>query len=380
MPKIAITMSRLGLYGGAEGFGWRLAETLVAAGHDVDFLCARAEGEPPAGVTPVELGRPPLGRAIKNLCFDRAVERRLRATDYDVVIGLGRTRRQDILRVGGGPMSVFNRLTLPAYGEGLARAIKSLRRALSPANAVIARLEATQFENPANPRQRIVCVSDLVRGWLLEAHPAIDPASVRVIYNSPDLSRFAPPDPTVRAVLRAKRGIAENDVVICTAGTNFALKGLATLIHALPLLPPDFRLAVAGGRHPDRWRDLARRLGVEGRVSFAGRVDDMPAFYAAADVFALPTHYDACSNAVLEALACGLPAVTTARNGSAVFLPPELVLPDPADAEGLAARIRLALDNRVHAVPFVWPEHFLRGMTPYLDLVDEIIAEKGRAR
>lgn len=381
MPKIAITMPRFGLYGGAEGFGWRLAEALGKAGHGVDFLCARAEGESPAGVTPVELGRPPLGRAVKNICFDRAVERRLRAADYDVVIGLGRTRRQDILRVGGGPMAVFNRLTLPAYGEGAARLFKRLRRALSPANAVIARLEAAQFDTPANPNQRIVCVSDLVRDWLLEAHPAIDPARVRVIYNSPDLARFCPPDAQTRAALRAQRGIAADDIVICTAGTNFALKGLGTLIRALPLLPPRFRLAVAGGRHSGPWRDMARGLGVATRVDFLGRVDDMPAFYAAADVFALPSHYDACSNAVLEALACGLPAVTTARNGSAAFLPPELVLPDPADAKDLAARIRLALDRASDAgtTPFVWPSGRACGLAPYFELIDEILAEKGRA-
>jgi len=56
--RIALTMPRLGLYGGAEGFGWRLAEALAAQGHGVDFLCGRAEGEAPAGVRPVLLGRP----------------------------------------------------------------------------------------------------------------------------------------------------------------------------------------------------------------------------------------------------------------------------------------------------------------------------------
>jgi hypothetical protein len=261
---------------------------------------------------------------VKNLWFAWAVERHLSRSPYDVVIGLSRTWSQDILRVGGGPQDIFNRLTLPAHGQSLARTLKALRRALSPSGAVIRWMEARQFDTPSNPAQRVVCVSALVRGWLLEAHPALDPASVEVVYNRPDLSRFAPPDAELRERLRAAQGWADADVVVCTAGTNFALKGVGTRIRALPLLPRNYRLAVAGGRHPDAWVALAKRLGVGERVHFAGKVDDMPAFYAAADVFALPTYYDACSNAVLEALACGLPAISSARNGSAVFADPRL--------------------------------------------------------
>ncbi|OIO02272.1 MAG: hypothetical protein AUJ49_06495 [Desulfovibrionaceae bacterium CG1_02_65_16] len=373
--RIVITMPRLSLYGGAEGFGWRLARELAAAGHQVDYLCARAEGQTPGGVTPVELGRPPLGRAVKNIWFAWAVEKHLRDSRHDLVIGLGRTWHQDILRVGGGPQDIFQRLTLSAYGSGFTQQMKRLRRQFSPAAAVIRWMESRQFDTPTNPGQRIVCVSHLVRDWLLEAHPGLDPDRVSVIYNRPDLTRFSPPDMARRAELRHCHGVADSDVVICTAGTNFAFKGVSTLIRALALLPPTHRLVVAGGRNPEHWLGLARTLDVERRVSFLGKVQDMPSFYAAADVFALPTYYDACSNAVLEALACGLPTITSNRNGSAVFIPPQLVLQDPGDAEALAA---LIVQAGAHAPrqPFVWPESHPCGMAPYLALVDEMLAAK----
>ncbi len=383
MPRIALTMPRLGLYGGAEGFGWRLAEALAAQGHAVDFLCGRAEGQPPAGVRPVVLGRPPLGRALKNLWFAHAVEKRLAREGYDVVIGLSRTWTQDILRVGGGPQTIFNRLTEAAYGSGPARLLKRLRRALSPSSGVIAWLEARQFDAPASQNQRVVCVSDLVRDWLLTAHPLLDPARVSVVYNRPDLARFAPLSSARRAELRAGLGLRDADVVVCTAGTNFALKGVGTLIRALALLPPHFRLAVAGGRGPERWLALARSLGVAERVRFAGKVHDMPAFYGAADVFALPTYYDACSNAVLEALACGLPAISSSRNGSAVFVPQRHILSDPADAEGLARLVLLAAGDAAEAAQeknrpaFVWPDDRPCGLEPYLHMVRELLVAKG---
>ncbi|MBU1228464.1 MAG: glycosyltransferase family 4 protein [Proteobacteria bacterium] len=376
MPRIALTMPRLGLYGGAEGFGWRLAEALAAEGHAVDFLCGRAEGRLPGGVRPVVLGRPPLGRALKNLWFAHAVERRLAREGYDLVIGLGRTWTQDLLRVGGGPQSVFNELTEAAHGSSPARLFKRLRRAVSPSSAVIAWLEARQFDAPASAAQHIVCVSDLVRDWLLRAHPALDPARVSVVYNRPDLARFAPLAPERRALLRSAQGLGDLDTVVCTAGTNFALKGVGTLIRALALLPPQFHLAVAGGRGPGRWLALARELGVAQRVRFAGKVDDMPGFYGASDVFALPTYYDACSNAVLEALACGLPSISSSRNGSAVFVPERHVLADPADARGLARLIREAAAEKDRPA-FVWPDDRPCGLEPYLEMVRGLLARKG---
>lgn len=379
MPKarIVLVMPRLGLYGGAEGFAWRLAEALAATGrHEVSFLCGRAEGRPPAGVRPVELGRPPLGRALKNLWFALATDRHLSRERYDLTIGLARTWRQDILRVGGGPQDIFNGLTEAAYGDGPARLMKRLRRAASPASAVIRWLEARQFDRPTNPGQRIVCVSHLVRDWLLAAHPGLDPVRVAVVYNKPDLSRFAPPGVEERTRLRAAQGIEPGEVLVCTAGTNFALKGVGTLIRALAHLPRNFRLAVAGGRGPERWLDLARGLGVAERVRFHGRVADMPAFYGAADVFALPTYYDACSNAVPEALACGLPAISSSRNGSAVFVPERHVLQDPGDAAGLAAMLKAAAAEPRRTTPFAWPEGLACGLEPYVALVDELLGEK----
>ena len=90
--------------------------------------------------------------------------------------------------------------------------------------------------------------------------------------------------------------------------------------------------------------------------------------YQAGDIFILNTFYDACANAVLEALACGLPTISTSSNGSSVFLRPEAVTDDPTDAEDLARRIHLL----IHAGPtrrddFDPPS----GLEPYADLIRE---------
>jgi UDP-glucose:(heptosyl)LPS alpha-1,3-glucosyltransferase len=131
-------------------------------------------------------------------------------------------------------------------------------------------------------------------------------------------------------------------------------------------LPGTFRLAVAGGRGSSALEALAESHGVADRVHFLGRVDDMPGLYRAADLFVLDTFYDACANAVLEALACGLPVISTACNGSSAFLRPEAVLPDPADHAELARRIVALIGGGPTARNDFDPP---RGLAPYADLI-----------
>ncbi len=366
-------LPRLSRYGGAEGFAWRLAEALAKAGHQVDFLCARAESEPPAGVRVIELGRGGPFKWRKVLCFARRAEAARKKGGYDLSIGLGKSLNQDVLRIGGGPQPVFWNLSARAWPAGLPRAFKMLRRRLSLANWISGRIERVQARNTP----LIVANSDHSRKWMARAHPFLDPAAMRVIYNPPDLDRFAPLPDGERARLRAEAGIKPGEIALLLAGTNFRLKGVATAIRALALLPERFRLLVAGERGTGRYLRLARSLGVGERVAFLGRVEDMRSFYNMGDVFVLPTFYDACSNALMEALACGLKAVSGADNGSAAFLPPDQVLADPADHQSLADMV-LALEAAPAPGPFQWPANVPAGLTAWVALVDELLTARTR--
>lgn len=163
-------------------------------------------------------------------------------------------------------------------------------------------------------------------------------------------------------------------VVIGTAATNFALKGIRYLIEALTHLPENHVLHVAGGRQSGKYVRLAREFGVEDRVRFLGKVEDMPSFYRKTDVFVLATFYDACSNAALEALACGCRVVSSSLNGSAYFLPEKWVFPDPADVSGLAD-ILLRVSEEESPDPFVWPEDVKSGLEPYVEMIEQAISK-----
>lgn len=370
MAYIALFLPRFSKYGGVEGFGFRLASALASQGHRVEFVCSRQETPPPGNVTVRVVGRPPGSRALKMLWFAWRVER-LRP-QYDLTIGLGKTLHQDILRIGGGPLRSFWRLSGRAWPNGLPRTWKTLRRHAAPANLLTLAMEQRQLLSA----RRIVAVSHAVKQWILDSHPVVSPDKIDVIYNEPDLSRFSPKRkdaeedaaaPPLRQILGCGQAI-----LIGTAGTNFRLKGVEPLVRSLALLPERFHLAVAGGRRVYRYHSLAQRLGVAGRVHFLGKVHDMPNFYRALDVFALPSFYDACANAVLEAVACGVPVVSSAANGSSVVLPARHVLQDPCDIPALAQAISDAASTPAPQNTG-WPGGTKRGLTPYLEMVEELL-------
>ncbi len=367
MARIALILPRLSRYGGVEQFAFRLAEALAEtrnSEHEVEFICARSECLPPVGVRTHIVGRPGGLKFIKMLWFLIRAEQVRKRGNYDLVISLGKTWNQDMMRVGGGPQKTFWELSEKAWPAGFSRWFKHLRRRLLPSNWLTRIIDNHQYRSGC----RIICVSDAVRHWTQKAYPGIPVPEV--IYNLPDLSRFTPPTPEQKLLSRIALNIDNNHVAIATATSNFALKGTGVLIRSVAMLPENVHLFIAGGRDSEPYQRLAKKLGVAGRIHFLGKVEDMPALYRAMDLFVLPSFYDACSNAVLEALACGLKVLSTTANGSSVFLPQEHVTPDPGDAEDLAARIRALIDEPAPG-PFRIPDHIQAGLDAWVQVVNE---------
>jgi UDP-glucose:(heptosyl)LPS alpha-1,3-glucosyltransferase len=172
----------------------------------------------------------------------------------------------------------------------------------------------------------------------------IDAGQVRVIPNAIDPGRFQERDRLrLRAELRKKHGLAPDDVVGLFVGHNYHLKGLEPLLYAVRELPPGpFKLLVCGGAKFGRYQRLAERLGVTGQVRFLGYCPEVRGCFFASDLLVHPTFYDPCSLVVLEALACGLPVITSRSNGAAELLhaPADgTVLDDPHDSQALARHI-----------------------------------------
>jgi UDP-glucose:(heptosyl)LPS alpha-1,3-glucosyltransferase len=165
-------------------------------------------------------------------------------------------------------------------------------------------------------------------------------------------------------------GIDEKSIILLFAGNNYRLKGLEPLLHALVSLKQWFpsqplQLLIAGRGQSDRYSRIARRLGVSDCTLFLGSVKEMERYYAATDIYVHPTFYDSCSLTVLEALASGLPVITSRFNGAAdAIISNEggKVIKDPADVDELANSIAFYFDeerrNEARVVARRWMEMY----------------------
>jgi D-inositol-3-phosphate glycosyltransferase len=127
--------------------------------------------------------------------------------------------------------------------------------------------------------------------------------------------------PLEKAAARRRLGLPQDAAVVLYVGRLAALKGLDRLLTAVALLPErhGLHLLIVGGDGPhapeaQSLRRLARDLGVDEQTALAGRVahEALPAYYSAADVLAVPSHYESFGLVALESLACGTPVVATA--------------------------------------------------------------------
>jgi UDP-glucose:(heptosyl)LPS alpha-1,3-glucosyltransferase len=223
--------------------------------------------------------------------------------------------------------------------------LRRLRAAVSP-RLKLHRLGLLLIERRAARRaRRIVALSQRLRGLLVARH-GLDERRVRVIPNGVAVARFAAArlEP-LRAEVRARLGVGAELLCLMVA-YNLRLKGFDTALRAFAALraaghPPPL-LAVVGGVPDAAWAGLASRLGLADRVRCHGPVAEIERFYAAADVLVHPTRWDACSLTTLEAMAAGLPVVTTAANGAAELIADGtdgFVLADPEDHRALAGRL-----------------------------------------
>jgi UDP-glucose:(heptosyl)LPS alpha-1,3-glucosyltransferase len=332
--KIALLRQRVTAPGGAETTLGHLARGLAAAGHEVTVYGTETAAPAQAALGPkVAYVRVPVwgGKTLRLLSFARNARLLLNHAGPQIGLSLERVPGLQVYRAGDG----CHREWLARRAPYLSSPARAAQR-LSLFHRVMLRVERRLFTNPA--LLRVIANSRQVREEILRLY-GVDPARIQVIYNGLDRQRFHPLDPGAAAALRRRLGAPENSPVVLFVGSGFKRKGLPYLFQAFgSLKDKTAHLWVVGKGNVALYRQAAAGLRVADRVKFWGPVTDPAPFYQAATVLALPTLYDPCSNVVLEALACGLPAVTTAANGAAEFITPGengVVLPQPDDIAGL---------------------------------------------
>ena len=293
--KLTIGFVRRGFSasGGAEAYLKRLAAGLEGNGHAVRLYASM--NWPPEEWTFGPLTRIDARSAIG---FADEIEKLATSSECNVLMSFERIWRCDLYRAGDGVHRSWLERREKSSGS-----FQKLRRVFNRKHSATLALEESLFAKGG--AARVIANSRMVKDEIVHFY-GFPAEKIDVVYNGVPIDALQP-DAETRARLRKTLGLGERDVAVLFAGSGWERKGLRFAIDAIEKTGKEMRLLVAG-------RGEQRKFRSE-RVQFLGVVEDMPALYAAADIFLAPTIYDPFSNACLEALAAGLPVITTHANG-----------------------------------------------------------------
>jgi len=336
--RLVFIKKRFLIYGGAERYLQTLIKHLNNTGYEIHIFANKwAEEE---GMTFHKVELIPVGSLLSLLTFNKNVKRAInREIKPDCIISFERTTCQDIYRAGEGCHAEWLRIR-----SGVEPFYKKFSFRINPLHISLLNLEKELFSKT----QLIIANSKMVKDQIIK-HYAVPEKRIAIIYNGVDLKRFSRENRDKwRKSVRKSLNISEDSKLMLFVGSGFERKGLKTFIDAMPLITGDVKALIIGKGDVNKYKAFTEKYGISNRIIFLGAQKEIEKFYAASDLFVLPTLYDPFSNATLEAMASGIPVITTKNNGAAELIEngyEGFVAEGISDAEELADKINLSLNN-----------------------------------
>lgn len=309
--------------------------------HEVTVYAAEFEDVGLELVRKHRVQTPPAPHAVRPALFARATRKSLGGRHHDHVISFGvGDVDADVLWVNSVHRAWLERTEV----SSLDRLRSSPLRRYLPHHQVLLAMERRYFTRPRN--SLAIVVADRVAADIERLYGFPREHTVTV-HNGFDPDEFNPGLASVhRAPGRAELGIPDEAIVLLLAANELARKGLPVLLEAVSKArDPRLHVLLVGRATPTHYLRRVVDLGLSERFHYEGSRSDMARIYAASDVLVLPTKYEAFCLVVVEALACGLPVITTDVPGAGDLIVDDVngrLQSDPLSSDELAGLLRAA--------------------------------------
>jgi len=340
--KIAIIRQKFVNYGGAEQFVSGYTRYLAEMGHEVHIFANQWTPSHHPNVKIHSVRAFTRNSFLRVLSFAWFALQAISFKSYDIVQSHERIWHQDIYRAGDG-----------CHREWLERRSSYLpffKRFFLKFNLfhqLILRLEKRIFEK--GECKKIIAISEMVKRDILK-HYRLPEDRVKVVYNGIQLDRFDPSNKKYFCdEVRQQLKISDHEVMILFVGSGFERKGLEYLIKSVQYVKEkNWRLVLVG---KGKWRKYLKFTSKKNqeKITCLEPIDEIEKLYAAADFFILPSIYEPFGNANLEALASGLPVITSQNTGASEIITPKkegIILEDPSDSKSIAEAIDYLMDPK----------------------------------
>ena len=296
--NIALVNHHGGFAGGIERYVYEMAVNMSRLGHSVYS---------------VEYGRysPPSLDVLLPLWRNRrAVERFRNKHGLDVVHSQG----AEMLGADVITCHSCHKAAIHAAAEHRREGYMFLKQ-FEPRSRLVQAIE--EYNYRGRHYRRLIAVSEGAKQELIRYYQ-VPSEDITVIPNGVNTEEYGPTGSLYRYKTRQVLGLTNDDTALILVANEFKRKGLRPTLEALRFLPDRFKLIVVGGNDLTYYRNIAMAIGVSKRVFFVGETMQTNKYYSSADIFVMPTEYEASSLAVLEAMASHLPVLVTNVNGMEV--------------------------------------------------------------
>jgi len=329
-PRVALVRSRYDPAGGAERFVQNAIAALKGEGVSLTIVTRHWPDHDGSAiiVDPFHIGS-----WWRDAGFARAACAELSRRRFDLVQSHERIACCDVYRAGDG-----------VHAEWLAQRARvqsgfdAWRTRMNPHHRYLLAAERSLFTSPR--LRAVICNSEMVRGEI-SSRFGTPREKLELIRNCVDSTHFSPDlRSEAREPMRQQLSIPRDANVVLHVGSGFERKGVASLLRAMAKASTKpWAVIVGRDKSAGVYAQLARDFGVDSRVRFVGSVSDVRPYHAVADSFVLATLYDPFPNAAIEAMASGLPVVTTTKCGAAEMVTEEEsgFIRDALDIDGIAA-------------------------------------------
>ena len=307
--------------GGAETYMSDFAKYLISKGHEVHFYTQDDLGDYEGihfHIIKVT-GFAKKVRWMQWLSFLKQARKEAEKEDFDVVMGTGKCLGVNVFQPHGGTVKASHRQNAILVRNPLHIFLKKLSNSISPKHIVAKWIEKQQY---SNPKTVFVAISQMVRSHMKEFYN-VPESNIELVYNGIDTSKFSPVTDDERVQAKQQLNLPVDKTVYSVVAHNFKLKGIKEIIESAVLVKKaddNFLIVVAGYGKQKNFIKQAEAAGVLENIKFLGAVKNPELVYKASDVYVQPTWYDPCSLVVLEALASGIPVITSKFNGAGEFI------------------------------------------------------------
>jgi UDP-glucose:(heptosyl)LPS alpha-1,3-glucosyltransferase len=336
--KLALIRAKYDPFGGAERFLNSAADALVAQGARPTIITRAWPPSASAAIQHQIVNPGYITSAGRDRGFANAVCDLLQNERFDLVQSYERLACCEVFHAVDGVHAEWL-----AQRKRVQTPLRKFGVSINPHHRYVLDAERRMYQS--SKLKAVICISQMVKQDVVR-HYGVAPEKLHVIYGSIDTEAFHPRlRDEHRLATRQKLGVATDASVAIYVGSGFERKGVTGFLMAAAKVPNLHAIVVGRDKNAARYQAFAYSLGLMDRVHFTGGLSDVRPYYAASDVFVMPSLYEPFGLVFGEAMACGLPVVASAQSGAADWIEHgvDSFIVDALDTVAIAKSIESAL-------------------------------------